>query len=63
MVKEPACQCRKHNETLVPSLGWEEPLRRAWNTPVFLPRECHEQRSLRGCRPWGPKESDTTEVT
>ena len=28
---------------------------------VFLPGESHEQRSLVGCSPWGPKESDTTE--
>ena len=25
--------------------------------------ESHGQRSLAGCSPWGPKESDTTEVT
>ena len=24
--KELACQCRKHNETWVQSLGWEDPL-------------------------------------
>ena len=30
--------------------GW----RRKWQpTPVFLPRESHEQRSLVGCCPWG----------
>ena len=40
--------------------GW----RRKWQpTPVFLPRESHEQRSLVGCRPWGRTESDTTEAT
>ena len=40
------------------------PWRRAWQpTPVFLPGESHGQRSLVGCSPWGPKESDTTEVT
>ena len=38
--------------------------RRAWQpTPVFLPGESHGQRSLVGYGPWGPKESDTTEVT
>ena len=31
--------------------------------PVFLPGECHEQRNLVGCSPWGLKESDTTETT
>ena len=30
-------------------------------TPVFLPGESHEQRSLAGYSPWGHKESDTTE--
>ena len=32
-------------------------------TTVFLPRESHGQRSLAGCSPWGPKESDMTEAT
>ena len=27
----------------------------------LLPGESHGWRSLVGCRPWGPKESDTTE--
>ena len=29
-------------------------------TPVFLPGDFHEQRSLAGYSPWGRKESDTT---
>ena len=29
-------------------------------TPVFVPGECHGQRSLAGYSPWGHKESDTT---
>ena len=38
------------------------PWRRAWEpTPVFLPGESHEQRSLAGYSPWRHKESDTTE--
>ena len=38
--------------------------RRKWQpTPVFLPGESQEQRSLVGCRLWGRTESDTTEVT
>ena len=38
------------------------PWRRKWlPTPVFLPREVHEQRSLVGCSPWGCKELDTAE--
>ena len=32
-----------------------------WPTPVFLPGKSHGQRSLVGCSPWGPKESDMTE--
>ena len=30
-------------------------------TPVFLPGESHEQRSLVGYNPWGHRESDMTE--
>ena len=30
-------------------------------TPVLLPGESHGRRSLVGCSPWGPQESDTTE--
>jgi len=38
------------------------PWRRKWKlTPVFLPGEFYEQRSLLGYSPWGPKESDMTE--
>ena len=40
------------------------PWRRKWQpTPIFLPRECHGQRSLAGCSPWGCQELDTTEGT
>ena len=38
------------------------PWRREWQpAPVFLPGECHGQRSLVGYSPWSRKESDTTE--
>ena len=48
-------------ESQVLSLGWEDPLERAWqSTPVFLPGEFHGQ-SLVGYSPWGRKELDTTE--
>ena len=30
-------------------------------TPVLLPRKLHGWKSLVGCSPWGPKESDMTE--
>ena len=32
-------------------------------TPVFLPGESQERKSLIGCLLWGRKESDTTEAT
>ena len=39
-------------------------LEKEWQpTPVFLPGESHEQRSLVGCSPWGLTESNTTEAT
>ena len=43
-------------ETLVLSLGWEDPLEKEMATD-----STHEQRSLVGYSPWGRKESDTTE--
>ena len=48
----------------VTSLKFKTPLawRRRWQpTPVFLPGEFHEQRSLASYSPWGCKELDTTE--
>ena len=49
-------------ETRVRSLGREDPQRRKWQpTPVLLPGKSHGLRSLVGYRPWGRKESDTTE--
>ena len=49
-------------ETRVRSLGGEDPWRRKWQpTPVLLPGKSHGWRSLIGYRPWGRKESDTTE--
>ena len=41
-------------ETWVQSLGPEDPLEKEMaTTPVFLPRESHEQRSVVGYSPWG----------
>ena len=56
------CQCRRHErlrfDPWVRKLSW----RRKWQpTPVFLPGEFHEQRSLAGYSPWGCKELDMTE--
>ena len=46
-------------ETQIQSLVWEYPLEKG--TPIFLPGEFHEQRSLVGYSPWDRKESDMTE--
>ena len=51
-------------EMQVRCLGWEDPLRSAWQfTPVFLLGKSHGWRSLWGYSPRGGKESDTTETT
>ena len=48
-------------ETQVRSLGWKDPLEKEWKpTPVFLPGESHDQKSLAGYNPWGCKELDNT---
>ena len=57
--KEAAYQCRRYG--FDPWTG-KTPCRREWQpTPVFLPAESHEQRSLAGYSPWCHKKSDTTE--
>ena len=54
-VKNPPVM-QEYQETQVRSLGWEDPLRRAWqHTPVFLPGESYWQRSLEGYSPWVAK--------
>ena len=45
-----------------PSVGKISWRRACQSTPVLLPGESHEQRSLAGYNPWGYKESDMTEV-
>ena len=46
----------------VSSLGREDPLEEGMAThSSILAREPHEQRTLVGYSPWGPKESDRTE--
>ena len=50
--KEPACQCRRCKRCgfnhWVRKIPWSE----VWQpTPVFLPGECHGQRSLAGYHP------------
>ena len=52
-------------ETLVLSLGWEDPLEEemATHSIPFLPEKSHAQRSLVVYSPKGRKEWDTTEHT
>jgi len=62
--KEPACQCKRHKRLRFDPWVGKIPWRRAWQpSPVSLPGESHEQRSLAGYSPWGHKESDMTEAT
>ena len=62
--KQPACQCRKYTKCGLDPWVRKTLWRRAWQpTPVILPEESHEQRSLVGHSPQGGKESDMTEVT
>ena len=50
--KEPACQCKRHKtcgfDRWVGKILWR---RACQPTPVFMPRESHEQRSLAGYSP------------
>ena len=60
--KESDCKCRRHKrhgfDPGVRKIAWS----RKWQpTPVFLPGEFQEQRSLVGYSPWSHKESDPTE--
>jgi len=61
------CWLRTHlpmKETLVQSLGQEDPLEEGMATPSSIPAgESHGQRRLAGYSPLGHKESVTTEVT
>ena len=62
--KDLACQCRRHKRGRFDPWVGKIPWRRARQpTPVFLPRESHEQRSLVGCHPLGHTELDMTEAT
>ena len=47
--------------TQVQFLAWEDPLEKEMATPILLPGESQEQRSLAGYSPWGCKESDMIE--
>ena len=59
---ESTCQCRRHKSCRFHPWVGKIPWRRKWqSTPVFLPGEVHEQRSLVGYSSWSRKESDMTE--
>ena len=62
MVRNPP-PMQETQETLLQSLGPEDPWRARQPTPVFLPGESHGQRSLAGYGPKGHKELDTVEAT
>ena len=52
--KEPACQCRRHKRHGFSPWVGKIPWRRTWQpTPVFLPGESHEQKSLMGYKSKG----------
>ena len=60
--KEPACQCRRHKRYRFDPAS--KILQGKWQPmPIFLPGECHGQRSLVGYSSQTFKESDATEVT
>ena len=49
VVKEPACQCKRHRRGGSHPWVWTIPRRRKWQpTPVCLPEKSHGQRSLPG---------------
>ena len=57
--KESACNARDMGlDPWVRNIPWR---RKCQPTSVLLPEESHEQRSLEGHSPWGPKETDTTD--
>ena len=56
-------QCRRHRRRSFHPSVRKIPWRRKWQPPpVFLPGKSHGQRRLASYRPWGHKESDTTEA-
>ena len=61
---EECLQCRRYTKLGFDPWVRKIPWRWKWQpTPVFLPGESHEQRSLAGYSPWGCKELDITEMT
>ena len=61
-VKNPPTKAGRHKRPEFHPWVGKIPWRREWlPTPVFLPGEFHEQKSLVGYSPWGHKESESTE--
>ena len=61
VVKNPPA-IQETQETWVPSLGWEDPLKEGSGNPLqYSCLENPRQRSLMGDSQWGCKELDTTE--
>ena len=60
--KKSACQFRKHQSRRFDPWARKIPWSRKWQpVPAFLPGKFYGQGSLAGYRPWGRKESDSTE--
>ena len=60
--KEPTCQCRRHKEAQVQSLGREDLLEKEMTNHSSILEESHSQRSLAGYGPWD-QELVMSEVT
>ena len=57
VVKNPPVDAGDARDTdLIPGLGISPGVENSNSTPVFLPEELHEQRSLAGYSQWGCKE-------
>ena len=64
VVKNPACQCRRHKQFGFDPWVGKIPWRRAWQpTPVLLPGESHGWKSLAVYSPQSRKELDVAEAT
>ena len=62
--KKPHLQCRRCRRPRFDPWVGKIPWRKAQQpTPIFLPGEAHEQRSLVDHSPWDLKESDKTDAT
>ena len=59
-IKSPPASRRHGFKSWVRKNSWR---RERLPTPVFLPGESHEQRSLAGYSPWGPKETQRSNTT